>query len=88
VGDSALAYGLLGWSQAESDSSIGSGPDFSGWVLGAGAELMLMPQIAGKLEYRASLYEAETVAGVRIEPVQHAVMLGLAWRFSLAGMGQ
>lgn len=85
VGDRTLIYGLVGYTQASSDSSLSGAPapDFSGYVLGAGMEAFVASNVTLKGEYRASLYDGEDlgIKGLNIEPTTHAFLVGLSYRF-------
>ncbi len=79
-----LVYGLAGYTQAEATANFASLPDFSGYVAGAGVEAIVAPNLSAKLEYRYSRFDSETViGGLNLEPGQHALRLGLNWRFSV-----
>ncbi len=65
-----LIYGLVGWTwtEFEGDLDIGGGGtsysfDLDGLTVGAGIEARFTPNITGKLEYRYTAYEDNTLIG-------------------------
>jgi len=74
------------------DSNVTNAPiesvseTFSGWTVGAGVEVMLAPNLSGRLQYRHTNYDAENLVfpinGYNMEtgPSVDDVSLGLSWR--------
>lgn len=76
-----LVYGLVGYTGAEGSGTLIDVPDVAGWMAGAGVETPVGPQLSLKLEYRYVAFDDETIEDSTVEPDQHAVRLGLNWRF-------
>jgi len=83
-----LAYGRVGWGQTEFDVTAGSGSfsdEVEGWRYGGGVEVALSNNLLTRVEYTYTDYdEFDFTAGttsVAVQPDDHAVRVGLAYRF-------
>jgi outer membrane immunogenic protein len=88
-----LLYGLGGYTNqsftttgyAGNGSTLFSSEDrLGGFVVGPGLEFMIAPGWSTRLEYRYSQFESRTLAsGVTLQPSDHTVRAGLAYRFGV-----
>lgn len=81
----ALIYALAGYGWGDVGASLITLPDVSGWVVGGGIETRIGDQVTIGAEYRAYLFESESLAGglASMETTHHTVTARLTWRPSL-----
>lgn len=81
ITNSTLAYLLGAYTEAKATSNLVTLPDFRGYIVGGGMETMITTNVGVKLEYQYSKFDSASIGPVTIEPVNHAIMLGINYRF-------
>lgn len=79
--DAFTAYLLAGYTWADTSASIGGAPRFEGVTLGGGMDVAIDKAWLVRAEYRHTLYDAQTIGGVSIEPRAHEARMALVYRF-------
>ena len=83
--DNALVYGTGGWTVARGffDGPTGDTKRkaMQGYTLGAGVDYKFNNNMFARAEYRFNDYGSEKIKGVDVDFKQHAVMLGVGYKF-------
>jgi outer membrane immunogenic protein len=87
VTDSTMVYGLLGYTQVETEGLLSNViGDFTGTTFGGGVEINLGAGLVGSLEYRYTDFNSERwqiapAVALDVDPDMHAVRAGVSYKF-------
>jgi len=83
--DNALIYGAAGWTVSRGYLDDAAGDEhkktFNGYTLGAGVDYKFTDNVFGRAEYRFNDFGSEKIGGVKVDPTQHEVLLGVGYKF-------
>ena len=92
INNHTMLYATGGYSWLGGDSNVTNAPiesvseTFSGWTVGGGVEVMLAPNLSGRLQYRHTNYDAENLFfplqpyNMETGPSVDEVSVGVSWR--------
>lgn len=72
------ALGGASWSTLE---ALSGSEDFQGWMIGAGADVLLNRHLTIGARYTADMAGSKTADDVKLEPTNHVVRAVMGWRF-------
>ena len=75
-----MAYGLIGYSQADWKIDVAS-LDRRGLVVGGGLEIMVTRHLSLIAEYTRAGMGSTDALGIQVEPVNHSARIGITYRF-------
>jgi outer membrane immunogenic protein len=83
--DDALIYGAAGWTASrgyiDPATSGKKTKTLNGYTLGAGVDYKVTQNIFARAEYRFNDFGTEKIGGVNFDNKQHAVILGVGYKF-------